>query len=48
MLKTMKSSGVPIDGIGLQMHFDQNFNDFDGVRENMQRLANLGLFTILF
>ena len=44
MLKKMKSNNIPIDGIGLQMHIQENFNDFDGVKQNMQRLADLGLF----
>ena len=36
--------GVPIDGVGLQMHFAaDNPPDFQSIRENMERLAQLGL-----
>lgn len=44
MLKDFKSRGIPVDGIGFQMHLDIqygfNFNDF---ARNMQRFADLGL-----
>jgi endo-1,4-beta-xylanase len=44
MLKDFKSRGIPIDGIGFQMHLDIqygfNYNDF---ASNMQRFADLGL-----
>jgi endo-1,4-beta-xylanase len=44
MLKDFKSRGIPVDGIGFQMHLDIqygfNYNDF---ASNMQRFADLGL-----
>jgi endo-1,4-beta-xylanase len=44
MLKDLKSRGIPVDGIGFQMHLDIqygfNYNDF---ASNMQRFADLGL-----
>jgi len=43
MVKSMKSRGIPIDGVGLQLHIDLSYNLVDGVAQNMQRLAELGL-----
>jgi endo-1,4-beta-xylanase len=44
MLKDFKARGIPVDGIGFQMHLDIqyafNYNDF---ASNMQRFADLGL-----
>ncbi len=43
-VKGMKLRGVPIDGIGMQMHIDgNNPPDKDGVIVNMQRFGALGL-----
>jgi len=43
MVKAFKERGVPIDGVGLQMHiFDLN-PDVNGIATNMQRLTALGL-----
>merc|ERR1712139_105201 len=39
----MGSRGVPIDGVGLQMHIQSSYNDFAGVKANMERLGALGL-----
>ena len=43
LLKDLKVRGVPIDGIGLQLHVRHSFSAFDGVAQNMARLAALGL-----
>ncbi len=43
MLKDFKKRGVPIDGVGLQMHIDQLNFDSGAVGKNMSRLAALGL-----
>ena len=45
LVKGLKNRGVPINGIGLQCHFQLGKIDFEGIRENMQRLAALGLQT---
>jgi endo-1,4-beta-xylanase len=44
MVKSMKMRGIPIDGVGLQMHIGYNTNPTAAdVAANMQRLADLGL-----
>jgi len=44
LVKSMVQRGIPIDGVGLQLHVDLNYgNMLDGVRQNMQRIADLGL-----
>jgi endo-1,4-beta-xylanase len=44
MVKDMKMRGIPIDGVGLQMHIGYNTNPTAAdVATNMQRLADLGL-----
>ena len=44
MVKDMKMRGIPIDGVGLQMHIGYNTNPTAAdVAANMQRLADLGL-----
>jgi len=44
MLKDMKMRGIPVDGVGLQMHVGYNTNPTpDELKQNMQRLADLGL-----
>jgi len=43
MVKGMKARGVPIDGVGFQLHVQHTYGAFDGVAENMARLAALGL-----
>ena len=44
MVKDMKMRGIPIDGVGLQMHVGYNTNPTAAdVAANMQRLADLGL-----
>ncbi|MBX2840080.1 MAG: endo-1,4-beta-xylanase [Gammaproteobacteria bacterium] len=36
-------NGVPIDGVGFQMHLNSDFDAFDEVSTNFQRVADLGL-----
>jgi len=43
MVKSMKERGVPIDGVGLQMHINAGYSHIDSVKQNMQRFADLGL-----
>jgi endo-1,4-beta-xylanase len=44
MVKSMKMRGIPIDGVGLQMHIGYNTNPTAAdVAANMQRLGDLGL-----
>jgi endo-1,4-beta-xylanase len=44
MVKDFKRRGVPIDGVGLQMHiFDLKAKDISTLSENMARIAALGL-----
>eukprot|EP00727_Mastigamoeba_balamuthi_P004167 m51a1_g13748 putative endo- -beta-xylanase (399) ;mRNA; r:195014-196275 len=45
MVKCMKQRGVPIDGVGLQMHLSIKWNppSEDELRRNFQRFADLGL-----
>lgn len=43
MMKDFKQRGVPIDGIGLQMHISQLDFDPAGVATNIARLTTLGL-----
>jgi endo-1,4-beta-xylanase len=43
-VKGLKERGVPIDGIGLQCHFDNDsVPSFDSIAVNMKRLADLDL-----
>lgn len=39
----MKQRGVPIDGVGLQLHVDLNYNLAGGVKQDIARYAALGL-----
>jgi len=44
LVRELKQSGVPIHGIGLQMHLDpRNWPDADEMRRNVARFAELGL-----
>lgn len=43
MVKGFKKRGVPIDGVGLQMHISQLDYDTDAVAANIERLTKLGL-----
>jgi endo-1,4-beta-xylanase len=43
MVKDFRSRGVPIDGVGLQLHISQLNADIPGIAANIARLAALGL-----
>eukprot|EP00727_Mastigamoeba_balamuthi_P012931 m51a1_g8260 putative endo- -beta-xylanase (339) ;mRNA; f:9472-10735 len=44
MVKSMKARGVPIDGVGFQMHVSAQWSPSeDSMRRNFQRFADLGL-----
>jgi endo-1,4-beta-xylanase len=43
MLKDFKNRGIPIDGVGLQMHISRQDFDTDAVATNIERLTKLGL-----
>jgi endo-1,4-beta-xylanase len=44
LVKDLKSQGVPLDGVGFQCHLDgSSLPDFDAMRANFQRFADLGL-----
>jgi endo-1,4-beta-xylanase len=44
LLRDLLAAGVPIDGVGLQMHISANNRPSDGsIAANMSRLADLGL-----
>lgn len=45
LVKNLKNRGVPINGVGLQCHFQLGKIDFDGIKKNMQRLKDLDLQT---
>jgi len=43
LLKKELERGTPIDAVGFQMHLRSDFTDFGGMRDNLQRFADLGL-----
>jgi endo-1,4-beta-xylanase len=43
MVKDFKARGVPIDGVGFQMHISRLDYDIDSVARNIERLTKLGL-----
>lgn len=43
LLSRMLADGVPVDGVGFQMHLASSFDRFDEVAANFQRFADLGL-----
>ncbi len=43
LLARMLAEGVPVDGIGFQLHIDTDFTQFENVRETFDRFAALGL-----
>nr|ADB23440.1 XynA [Thermoanaerobacterium saccharolyticum] len=42
LVKKLKSEGVPIDGIGMQMHININSN-IDNIKASIEKLASLGV-----
>jgi len=43
MVKDFKARGVPIDGVGLQMHIGLKHPEMAGMQANLKRLTDLGL-----
>src|SRR5215510_12249032 len=43
MVSDFKSRGVPIDGVGLQMHLTSGGLDYNSLATNMARFAALGV-----
>ncbi len=43
MAKDFVKRGVPLTGIGLQLHIETDFNSLDALSRNLRRLAALGL-----
>lgn len=43
LVQRLLNDNVPIDGVGFQMHVDADFNAYDQVAANFQRIADLGL-----
>jgi len=43
MVKDFKTRGVPIDGVGLQMHISRLDSDSQPITKNIERLTKLGL-----
>lgn len=43
MVEDFKSRGVPIDGVGLQMHLTTNTGSLASMESNLRRLTSLGV-----
>jgi endo-1,4-beta-xylanase len=43
LAKSLKEQGVPVDGVGIQAHFDANKGFPTDMKANLQRFADLGL-----
>jgi endo-1,4-beta-xylanase len=43
LVKNLKEKGVPIDGVGMQMHIGEEGIDFAGMKQNVERLRGLGV-----
>ena len=43
LVQRLVNDNVPIDGVGFQMHVDADFQAYDQVASNFQRIADLGL-----
>jgi endo-1,4-beta-xylanase len=43
MVRGFRKAGVPINGVGLQMHISNLHPDLTGIAENIERLTRLGL-----
>ena len=42
-VKTLVDMNCGIESVGFQSHVDIDFSDFDGVRQNIQRYAGIGV-----
>ncbi len=43
-VKELKDGGVPIDGVGMQLHLSTEYNyDFEKIRSNVRRYAEIGI-----
>ena len=47
MVESMLDRGVPIDGVGLQMHVGTGYDLVDGVKANMERYGGEALTSML-
>ena len=44
MIKSLRKKGIPVDGVGFQLHLDLEENpDFQGIETNIRRFIELGL-----
>jgi endo-1,4-beta-xylanase len=43
MVRDFRKAGIPIDGVGLQMHISNLHPDLAGISKNIERLTRLGL-----
>ncbi|MDK2806158.1 MAG: endo,4-beta-xylanase [Thermoanaerobacterium sp.] len=43
LVKKLKSEGVPINGIGMQMHININYSNIDNIKASIEKLASLGV-----
>ncbi len=43
LVTRLVGTGVPIDGVGFQMHLDADFTDFSGVAATFRKVRDLGL-----
>ncbi len=43
LMLDLLADGIPVDGIGFQMHLDTDFKKFNEITTTMERFANLGL-----
>jgi endo-1,4-beta-xylanase len=43
LVQAFQQNGVPIDGVGFQMHIDLGGIDYESFAQNLQRFADLGL-----
>lgn len=44
MIRSFQQNGIPIDGIGFQMHIGQGGINYASFAQNLQRFADLGLY----
>ena len=43
LVTDLQNRGIPLDGVGMQMHIDHTFARAEGFSSNMQRVADRGL-----